>query len=135
MRRQRVEDLVGDDEPDDRRAVVGLEPIGDTGGREPIAQLVEPPRLDLDRPVADDGGEVGRHRPPGPTRIAAASAPLARAELPDREAVRPPERSPHVLDVAGERPTEDRVGLRRGQEVAAASGPGRRRPVVAGTGS
>ena len=130
MRRQRIEDLVGDDDPDDRRAVVGVEAVGETLRRESIAELVESRRLDLDRPVADNRGEVGRvgrqaRENPG------CQGPAAGAVLPDREAVRPSERSPRVVDVTRDRPTEDRVGLGRSQEVAAASGSGGRGPVVA----
>ena len=64
-----------------------------------------------------------------PARRPAASAPRPRAVLPDREPRWPAEDVPDVVDVAGERPAEDRVGLGRGQEVAvrARAGPTRAR--------
>ena len=128
VRRQRVEDLVGDDETRDRGAVVVLE-----GRAEALSDLVEPARVDFDRPVAEALGQLRRLAPDTLDERLRKGAG-SRAVLADREAARPVERRPDVDREPGQRPSEDRMGLGRSQEVAVAARPSGGAPVVAALG-
>ena len=133
MGREGVEDLVREDEADDRRVAVarwGIERVAVTGRLEPGANRLDPARLDLDRLIADDGGKLRsfareaiedrRGERPGPRPV-----------LAEDERVRPAEPVPRVGDGPCERGAEDRMRLGRGQEVAVAAGSGGLVAVVA----
>ena len=132
MDRERVEDLVGEDDAIERsigRAAV--QPIREAGRLESIAQRPHPPLVDLDRAVADGARERGVTHGVEQGRRQRA---LARAVLDDDERVRTLQALPGLHDGPGEHLAEDRMKLRGGQEVAAATGPGIARPVVAAVG-
>jgi hypothetical protein len=131
VRREGVEDLVRDDEPGDRGTVVDVDAVGEADARESVTELVEPARLHLDGSIANDrsnGGSVGCQA----RKESRGEGAAPRAELADRELRWPPEGQGDVVDVASERLSEDRVGLRRREKVAAPPRPRSRRPVVAG---
>ena len=129
MRREGVEDLVRDHGADDRVVVDdgGCEPVAVAGCREAFVELLETPWLDLDRPVPH-GPIEGRFLGGDATEDRQSERSRASTVLADVERGRGSDRVPGIDDVAGEGPSEDRVGLRRRDEVAAAAGPRGRRP-------
>ncbi len=103
---------------------------GVTGRGEPGGDRLEAARLDLDRVVAEDAGEVGSLASE-PVEDRHGEGAGAGAVLAEDERLRAVEAVPRVGDGPGERGPEDRVRLGCGQEVAFATGAGRSRAVVA----
>ena len=134
--RERVEDLVGEDEagrPAPRCGRVGMSASPWPAASRRAAMASMPARLDLDRVVAQARREV---------RVLGGQAVEDRereragpgAVLAEDERLRPTEPVPGVRDRPGEGGPEDRVGLGGGQEVAVPTRAGGLGPVVAAIG-
>ena len=134
--RQGVEDLVGQDEADDplfgRRSGPD-EGARVSGGLEPRGDRVEPPRLDLDRVVAQDAGEI-RALPSQTCEDREPERPGPGTVFAEHERVRLAEPIPGVGDRSGEGSPEDRVRLRCRQEIAFPARASRVASVVAAAG-
>ena len=120
---QRVEDLVGEHDADDRRRRRrGVERRRSRpAAAEPRRRRLEPARLDLDRVVAERVGERRAVARRGRRGSASASVPVPAPYSRRTNGSGRPSRSQASTSRAGQRRAEDRVGLGRGQEVAAAA--------------
>ena len=127
MDRQRVEDLVGERRPrrsGPSRRVRRRAAVGEPGRGEPGRDGVEPSAVDLDRlrsarrPRERRSSRSGRRgsRAPAPRSPAPYSRTTNRVGL--------AEALPDLDDEAGQRRAEDRMELRRGEEVARPAGSG-----------
>ena len=101
--------------------------------REPLTKLGDPAGLDLDRLGSGRSRRAAARRPAGRRGVASASAPAPApySRIVNAPGGRAPSRRRRRV---GRRRPEDRVGLRRGQEVAAATRPRGGGPVVARDG-
>ena len=130
MHRQGIEQLVGEDHARRRHGIEWLEVAAQAGFGKPGCQGVEPSRGDVDRLVRD-GVEQRRTGAPEAVEDPRRERAGPGAMLADDKARRSVDRGPHGLEVARDRPAEDRVALRGRQEVAVAAGTRR----TAGIGS
>jgi len=135
---QRVEELVGHDDPGypSVRAVdsVGLrrpiESVGEACARESVGQRLPVARVELDRLVDD---RLEQPRPVRPQTLQDPQPQRARASpvVAHGEARRATEDVPHLGQLAGQHPAEDRVQLGGREEVTFARGAHRGAEVVA----
>ena len=121
--RQGIEDLVGEDDADDRLTGGAWidQHVQVAEGTETLGQGLEAPRFDLDRVIAKDACESR------PVELQALEdrqreGAGARAVLAQDERIRPTQALPDLLQPARHGGSEDRVGLWRRQEVARSPG-------------
>ena len=130
--RQGIEDLVGEDDADDRLTGGAWidQHVQVAEGTETLGQGLEAPRFDLDRVIAKDACESR------PVELEALEdrqreGPGAGAELAQDERIRPSQALPDLLQSTRDGGSEDRMGLWRGQEVARSTRTSVRSPVIA----
>src|SRR5262245_19790506 len=114
---QRVEELVGENRTGLRTRPERLEPVGEPEVAEAPPERLEPRAGDVHWLVAERLEQV-RRGPAQTVQDSLGEGTASGAMLADDEPRRPPERNPDRLEMASDRPAEDRMALGRGEEVA-----------------